>query len=237
DVTGGPSGVPATGVSAVVINTTGTRATAFTYLTVYPSGEARPLASNLNLPPGQDVPNLVTVKVGADGNVKVYNENGNTDVVFDIVGWYGGWSGGSLFNGLSPVRILDTRIGQGAPAAKLGPNATMDVDVTNTFGSGVPASGVTAVVVNTTVDAPTTWSYLTVFPSDSPRPLASNLNFVAGQTVPNLVTVKVGADGKVKVYNNAGSTHVIFDVVGWYGATGDQFHPVTPARILDTRFG
>ena len=237
DVTGGPSGVPATGVSAVVINTTGTRATEYTYLTVYPSGEPRPLASNLNYGPGQDVPNLVTVKVGLDGKVKVYNKNGNTDVVFDIVGWYGGWSGGSLFNGLSPVRILDTRIGQGAPAAKLGPNATMDVDVTDTFGSGVPTSGVTAVVVNTTVDAPTAPSYLTVFPSDSPRPLASNLNFVAGQIVPNLVTVKVGADGKVKVYNNSGSTHVIFDVVGWYGATGDQFHPVTPARILDTRYG
>ena len=59
-----------------------------------------------------------------------------------------------------------------------------------------------------------------------------------GQDVPNLVIVKVGAaDGSVKVYNDSGSTHVIFDVVGWYGASGDLFHPVSPARILDTRFG
>jgi hypothetical protein len=238
DVTGGPSGVPDTDVSAVVINTTGTQATHFTYLTVYPSGEVLPLASNLNFGPGQDVPNLVTVKVGTDGKVKVYNAVGSTHVVFDIVGWYGGPTDGSLFNGLTPKRILDTRDGTGASPVKIGPDSEITVDVTDTFGSGVPATGVAAVVVNTTVTQGTAPSFLTVFPSDAARPLASNLNFVAGQDVPNLVIVKVGAtDGSVKVYNKAGSTHVIFDVVGWYGASGDLFHPVSPARILDTRFG
>ena len=235
DVTGGPSGVPATGVSAVVMNMTGTQATGVTYLTVFPSGEARPLASNINLVPGRDVANLVTVKVGNDGNVMVYNANGQTHVILDVVGWYGAGLGGSLFNGLPPTRILDTRYGTGAPAAKIGPDTTVDVDVTDTYSSGVPATGVAAVVVNATVNAPTSWSYLTVFPSDSPRPLASNLNFVPAQTVPNLVIVKVGGDGKVKVYNNSGSTDVIFDIVGWYGASGDQFHAITPVRILDTR--
>jgi hypothetical protein len=53
--------------------------------------------------------------------------------------------------------------------------------------------------------------------SGTATPLASNLNFVAGQTVPNLVIAKVGADGKVAVYNSAGSRHIIFDVVGWSG--------------------
>ena len=48
--------------------------------------------------------------------------------------------------------------------------------------------------------------------------MASNLNFVAGQTVPNLVMAKVGADGKVSIFNNLGTSHVIFDVVGWYSA-------------------
>jgi len=181
------------------------------------------------------VANLVTVKVGDDGNVMVYNASGQTHVLLDVVGWYGFGSGGSLFNGLAPTRILDTRTGTGAPAAKIGPDTTIDVDVTDTYASGVPASGVAAVVVNTTVAAPTSWSYLTVFPSDAPRPLASNLNFAPGQTVPNLVTVKVGGDGKVKVYNNSGSTDVIFDIVGWYGASGDQFHAISPVRILDTR--
>ena len=217
------------------MNMTGTQASGGTYLTVFPSGESRPLASNINLGPGRDVANLVTVKVGIDGDVKVYNANGQTHVILDVVGWYGGGLGGSLFNGLPPTRILDTRNGTGAPAAKIGLDTTIDVDVTNTYSSGVPGSGVAAVVVNVTVDAPTSSSYLTVFPSDSPKPLASNLNFVAGQIVPNLVIVKVGLDGKVKVYNNSGSTDVIFDIVGWYGASGYQFHAITPVRILDTR--
>ena len=53
-------------------------------------------------------------------------------------------------------------------------------------------------------------------PSNATRPTASNLNFGPGQTVPNLVMVKVGPDGKVNVYNAAGQVHVIFDVVGYF---------------------
>ena len=76
DVTGGPSGVPATGVSAIVINTTVTEPTAGSYLTIYPSSETRPLTSNLNFGVGQTIPNLVTVKVGSGGSVSVYNAAG-----------------------------------------------------------------------------------------------------------------------------------------------------------------
>jgi hypothetical protein len=199
----------------------------------------RPNSSNLNFVAGQTVPNLVTVKTGADGNVKVFNAAGQTHVIFDVVGWYGLPTGGSRFNALAPTRILDTRTGIGAPAAKIGPGGTITVDMTNTQGSGVPPSGVSAVVVNATVTGPTAPSFLTVYPSDAARPTASNLNFEGGQTVPNLVIVKVGqADGSVKVYNAAGQTHVIFDVVGWYdSASGDVFNPVTPSRVLDTRVG
>ena len=60
-----------------------------------------------------------------------------------------------------------------------------------------------------------------------------------GQTVPNLVIVPIGVNGKVSLYNSAGSTDYIADVVGWYGGTGatQVFTPVTPKRILDSRFG
>ncbi|HEV2069820.1 MAG TPA: hypothetical protein VGR26_08505 [Acidimicrobiales bacterium] len=53
-------------------------------------------------------------------------------------------------------------------------------------------------------------------PAGSPLPLTSNLNYVANQTVPNLVVVKVGTDGKVSLRNNVGETHVVADVVAWY---------------------
>jgi hypothetical protein len=55
-----------------------------------------------------------------------------------------------------------------------------------------------------------------VWPDLTTRPLASDLNFVAGQTIANLVIVKLGSNGKVDIYNAAGNTDVIVDVVGWY---------------------
>ena len=81
---------------------------------------------------------------------------------------------------------------------------------------GVPATGVKSVVLNVTVTEPTSPSWLTAWPAGQTRPLASNLNYVAGQTVPNLVVVDVGTDGKVNLYNSAGSTHVVADVAGWF---------------------
>lgn len=136
------------------------------------------------------------------------------------------WSGGSgavgadtgdRFNSLSPSRILDTRSGTGGFSAPVGVGGTISPTVTGV--GGVPASGVSAVVLNVTVTEPTaSEGFLAVFPSGATRPMASNLNFVAGQTVPNLVMAKVGADGKVSVFNNLGTSHVIFDVVGWYSA-------------------
>ena len=44
------------------------------------------------------------------------------------------------------------------------------------------------------------------------------MNFGAGQTVANMVVAKIGADGKVGIYNDNGWSHVVADVVGGYGA-------------------
>ncbi len=90
DVTG-VAGVPASGVTAIVANVTVTTISGYGYLTVHPSGIARPIASNINYAPGDTaVPNLVSVAVGADGNIVVFN-GGQTpvDFIIDIAGWYG----------------------------------------------------------------------------------------------------------------------------------------------------
>ena len=57
--------------------------------------------------------------------------------------------------------------------------------------------------------------FITVFPCDSAQPLASNLNFVPGLTVPNAVITKLAADGTVCLYTNA-PTHLIVDVNGYF---------------------
>jgi outer membrane protein assembly factor BamB len=229
----GRGGVPATGVSSVVLNVTVTETTATSFLTVWPSGVTRPLASNLNYDAGRTVPNMVTVKVGAGGKVSLYNNSGSTHVVADVAGWYGAGDG-APYTSVSPSRILDTRVGVGAPTAVVGPASTLSLKVTGQ--AGVPESGVSAVVLNLTVTEPTATSFLTAWPAGVARPLASNLNFVAGQTVPNLVLVKVGAGGRINLYNSAGTAHVIADVEGWFGDGADStFTALPPARILDTR--
>ncbi len=212
----GRGGVPTSGVSAVVLNVTAVEPSATGYVTAYPTGEARPLASNLNFVPGQTVPNLVVVKLGAGGRASLYNATGTVHLVADVAGWYGTGTAtsGARYNPVTPSRILDTRAGDGAPAGPLGAGRTLDLQVAGR--GGVPSTGVSAVVLNVTVTEPSTIGFVTAFPTGEARPLASNLNFNPGQTVPNLVVVKVGADGKASLYNAAGSVHLIADVAGWY---------------------
>jgi hypothetical protein len=218
----GQQNVPVTGVSAVVLNVTATNTTAAGYLTVFPTGVVQPVASNLNFVAGQTVPNRVVVKVSTGGQVSLFNFKGTTDVIVDVGGWFTDGSDatatGGQFTGLTPARILDTRFGQGTSGA-VGANVPVIVQVA---GQGsVPAMTATvpprAVVLNVTVTDTTAASFLTVYPSDAAsRPTASDLNWTAGLTAPNLVVVKLGADGKIAIYNLAGSTDVIADVVGWY---------------------
>ena len=84
----GRGGVPETGVGAVVLNVTALDQSAPTYLTVFPAGSARPMASNLNPTPGRVQANLVIAKVGANGEVSIYNDNGTIDVIADVQGWF-----------------------------------------------------------------------------------------------------------------------------------------------------
>jgi hypothetical protein len=218
----GRGGVPATGVSAVVLNVTATGATASSYVTVWPDGAARPLASNLNFVAGQTVPNRVMVPVGTGGKVDLYNFAGNVDLVVDVGGYFTDASSGgtgSALAPLAPARILDTRDGTGGVSSPLASGVVLAVQVAGLKGvppmqAGTPPK---AVVLNVTVTNPTASSYLTLWPDGNLPPLASDLNYRRGQTVANLVVVQVGADGKVRLFNPAGSVDVVIDIVGWYG--------------------
>ncbi len=146
----------------------------------------------------------------------------------------------SKFAGLAPSRILDTRSGLGAPKAPVAPKGTLTLQVTGR--GGVPSSGVASVVLNVTVVAPTSTGYLTVYPTGGTRPVVSNLNYVKGQTVPNLVVVPVSAEGKVSFFNGQGGrTDLLADVAGYFNAgsatAAGSFGSLSPTRILDTRSG
>lgn len=188
-------GVPASSVSAVTLNVTAVNPSRAGYLTVYPAGAPRPLAANLNFVPGQVVPNLVTVAVPASGMVSIYNSAGTTDVVIDVQGYYRpSDTTAGRFNPLAPYRACDTRpvtppgVANGCTGLTPGAGAnpeTLDVQVAGTnpagqVGGGVPASGVSAVVLNVTVVSPSQSGFLTVYPTGTVQPLAANLNFKSG---------------------------------------------------------
>jgi hypothetical protein len=212
----GQGGVPVSGAAGAVLNVTATNPTATTYLTVHPSGEPRPLASNLNVEAGETAANRVITKVGAGGRVTIFNGSGSVDVIVDVSGWYtdasvAGVTGG--YSTLVPARIVDTRSGLGGISGPIGGGTTFAVQVAGR--GGVPASDVSAVVLNVTAVQPAGSGWLTIFPSGVAQPNASDLNVVAGQTRANLVVVRLGADGKVNVFSST-ATHFIFDVAGWY---------------------
>ena len=130
------------------------------------------------------------------------------------------------FTSLAPARLLDTRTGVGAAKVAVAAGGTVHLLVTGR--GGVPASGVSAVVLNVTVTAPTSAGYITVYADGKARPTASNLNFVKGQTVPNLVIAPVGANGKVALFNGSGGTvQLIGDVSGYYRAPAQSWSAPT----------
>src|SRR5204863_99223 len=103
--------------------------------------------------------------------------NSSSDVSAEAIGSSG------EYVAITPTRILDTRSG-----AALNPGQTLSLGVTGV--AGVPA-GASGIAMNITVTQSWTSGFLTVYPGDVGLPLASNVNFDPGTTVPNLVIVGV----------------------------------------------
>jgi len=74
-----------------------------------------------------------------------------------------------------------------------------------------------------------------VWPSGTSRQVTSNLNFQAGQNIPNLVVVPVGADGKIQLYNGSpGTVQLVADVTGYIIGTAPSAAPNAAASATPT---
>ncbi|MEV1118837.1 hypothetical protein AB0I91_27540, partial [Actinosynnema sp. NPDC049800] len=214
--------------TAVVLNVTATEPTSNTYVTVWPADGTRPTASNLNLVPGETRPNLVTVKLGPTRRVNLFNAAGTVHLLADLSGYYA-TNAVSRYQPLPAARVLDTRAGTGVGT----PNAdgSLPLDLT-----GVIPAEASAVTFNLTATNVTADTYVTAWPHGEPRPTASNLNLVPGDTRANLVTVALGDDRTVDLYTRQGTVDLIADLAGFYvPGEGLGFYPVDPVRVGDTR--
>ncbi len=102
----GVGGVPAN-ATGVVANVTVTGGTAGSFITVWPTGEARPTASSLNVTPGLDLPNEITVALGVGGKISLFNNGGTVNLVADVTGYLipGGSGGGGGATSLTRTKI------------------------------------------------------------------------------------------------------------------------------------
>ncbi|MGK0276023.1 MAG: SpoIID/LytB domain protein [Ilumatobacter sp.] len=232
--------------TSVALNITAFQPTAPGFVTVWPCGSDRPETSNLNYVGGQVIANNVLAPIDDDGTVCLYSLV-TTDVIIDVSGWFtaeaGALAAATGVVGITPKRVVDTRIGVGWPS-RVTENDPIVIDVAGMTakrpnGTSVMApSDVSGVSLNVTSTESSGPGFLTVWPCDEPFPLASSVNYQAGSTVGNGVFAGVDGNGQVCIYSLA-DTHVVVDVQGWVAPdqAAASFTAVTPSRLADTRPG
>ncbi len=154
---------------------------------------------------------------------------------------------GLRFIPVTPCRVADTRPGQGTIGA-FGPpsmtgGSTRDFPIPSSP-CGIPASAA-AYSLNITVVPSGPLGFLTVWPAETVRPLASTLNSPGGDIVANAAIVPAGNNGAISVFAT-NNTDVIIDIDGYFapasyippaGSSSLAFFTALPCRVVDTRTG
>lgn len=199
----------AVGGKAVSGNLTSDRTDADGYVTAYPCGETRPEASDLNPVAGQVRTNRLITYANQNGEICFYTLKG-TDLIVDV---------DSVVDVTKfPNRRTDTRT-SGDP---LDPGEVLEVFIPEAVGGKTVTGNLTSTETDDN-------GYITGYPCDQPRPLASDLNPRQNEVVANRYIGKASQDGKICFYSLKG-THLVFDANGIVnGGTS------IPNQRIDTR--
>jgi hypothetical protein len=232
-----PCGVPQ-GAAAYVLNVTVVPAGQLSYLTLWPTGQSQPVVSTLNSLDGRIKANAAIVPAGNVGAVSVFVTN-PSDVILDVSGYFVSSTVASslAFYPLTPCRIADTRLPQGAfggPSLVGGQSRTFAPPIS---ACALPA-GAQAYSLNFTVVPHGPLGYLTTWPAGQAQPFVSTLNAPTGTVVANAAIVPAGSpNGGISVYATD-TTDLIIDVNGYFAApapAGLSFYTLSPCRVADTR--
>lgn len=229
-------GIPVNAV-AVAANVTLVPKGQLGYLTIWPAGQSQPVVSTMNSLDGRIKANAAIVGVGTNRAVSIYVTDA-ADVVLDVNGYFvpPGAADSLAFYPFSPCRLIDTRLAGGILSAQ----ETRRIEV----GTKCLPAGARAYSMNVTVVPQGPLGFLTLWPDGIARPTVSTLNAPTGTVVANAAIAQGGAaspglNGAINVYVTEPS-HVIVDLNGYFappGLTGElAFYPVTPCRLVDTRF-
>jgi hypothetical protein len=203
-VTGGS--VPV-GAGAVALNISATQEAKVGNLSVYPCGVTRPAQQAVSYHKNITISALAVSKVGSGGKVCIRTSK-STHVVADVKGWY---ASATSFTAITPQRVLDTR-GHAKPAA----GHISAIKVTSVGAANIPVDA-RAVVLDITAAAPAAIGHITLYPCGAAVPTTTVVNYVKDTTITDLAVGSIGTNGSVCIKSSA-SSHLIVDVVGWYGA-------------------
>src|SRR5437764_1128828 len=208
------------------------------FLTAFPCGETRPLASTLNSDGRIKAVAGIVPGSTTDGSVCAYVTE-DTHLVLDINGYFvpSSNTGSLAFFPVTPCRVVDTR----QAAGPLG-GPTLSGNTSRTFpilssSCNVPATAQAYSLNYTVVPRAPKLSFLTTWPTGQSQPTVSTLNASTGAITANAAIVPAGTNGDVNVFVTENADLVI-DVNGYFAppATGGlAFHTLTPCRVLDTR--
>jgi hypothetical protein len=244
DIPGSPCGIPTTAqaysfnVAVVPHNPPGTLG----FLTLWPTGQAKPLVATLNSIDGRIKSNAAIVPAGSGGAVSVFATN-DTDVILDINGYFvpASTAGALAFYPVTPCRVVDTRNGtllSGPFAGAISRTVPM-----LSSSCGIPATA-QAYSLNFVVVSTGQVGFLTAYPTGVTRPLVATVNALpplplvtTPVVVANAAIVPAGTGGNIDVYAT-NATDLVVDINGYFapaGPGGLSLYNLPPCRALDTR--
>lgn len=235
DLPSGSCNIPSS-AAAYALNVTAVPDAVLNYLSIWPSGQSRPLVSTLNSD-GRIKADAAIVPAGTNGGISIYATN-QTHAVIDISGYFvpAASSSGDQYFSVKPCRIADTRNSTGALGGPfLTGGISRDFPVLQS-GCGVPSTA-TAYSLNITVVPKEPLLFLTAWPTGQTQPLASILNAPTGTVTANAAIIPAGANGSISAYASQ-STDVVIDIDGYFAPPttgGDYFYALAPCRVFDSR--
>jgi uncharacterized protein YkwD len=223
----GMQGVP-TNAKAVLANVTVTAPDGSGFLTMWNCSATRPEVSTVNFAANETVANTATIPLDSNGQLCAFS-TASADLVVDVGGYYS-TSATGRYMPISPVRLMDSRVGVGTPT-RLAGGQVVELPVVGV--AGIPNSA-TAVALNVTGVLPTLNAFITTFPCGA-MPSTSSLNPAAGKVTPNLVMAQVSSRGSVCFFTNT-DIDLVVDAVGYVSSSAtNRFTPSAPFRFTDTR--
>jgi hypothetical protein len=240
----GVGSIPQDGVSEIYMVIRAISPSASGCIDDYDPDQGDPGACALSFDAGVDASVTDITQVGVSGDVSITNESsGTVSVTATVFGYYQGSdppTPGDTYVPLSQESMVDTRVGLGAPEARIPGGGSLTVQVTGE--GGIPSDAVGAALSIGAANASATGT-VSAYPAGGASNSAALLNCTPGQVVHGLYLGGVSSSGQLTLVNNGADP--VDMMVGSEGylvsptasEAGSAYVAVDQMRVADTGLG